>query len=111
MVLIRKWSTINTFLALVPDILKAHLNLFQKLKMKPITQIHVSAADIEEVIKWFKEFTNWCEEHKIKAEYILNFDEVGFQVGVTLSKYIIIPAYVKEVSIILIFNILIINIL
>jgi hypothetical protein len=38
---------------------------------------------------------------------ILNFDEVGFQVGVALSEYIIVLAYIKEVSIILIFNILI----
>ena len=75
--------------------------------MKPIAQVCVSAADIKEVTKWFKRFTKWCKKYEIKTEDILNFDEVGFQIGVAFNEDIIILAYVKEVSIILIFNILI----
>ena len=88
------WRWFQTFL-------KAHPDLFQTLKMKPIAQVRVSAADIEEVTKWFKGFTTWCKEHKIGAADILNFDEAGFQVGVAPGKDIVVPAYVKEVSIVL----------
>jgi hypothetical protein len=77
-------------LALVPNICEIHPNLFRILKTKPITQIHVSAADIKEATEWFKGFTSWCEEYEIKLENILNFDEAGFQVSVAPGEDIII---------------------
>jgi hypothetical protein len=36
--------------------MKNHLELFKAMKTKPIVQVHVSAADIEEVKNWFQEF-------------------------------------------------------
>src|SRR5436305_10807267 len=88
------WRWFQTFI-------KAHPNLFRTLKTKPIARVRVSAVDIEEVTKWFKGFTTWCKEHEIGASDILNFDEAGFRVGVAPSEDIVVPAYVKEVSIIL----------
>ena len=81
--------------------LKAHPDLFQTLKTKPIARVRVSTADIEEVIEWFKGFTTWCKEREIRVVDILNFDEAGFQVGVAPSEDIMVPIYVKEVSIVL----------
>ena len=81
--------------------IKAHPDLFRTLKTKPIARVRVSAADIEEVTEWFKGFTTWCKEREIEAGDILNFNEAGFWVGVAPSKDIVVPAYVKEVSIVL----------
>jgi hypothetical protein len=88
------WRWFQTFI-------KAHPDLFRTLKTKPIARVRVSTADIEEVTEWFKGFTTWCKEHEIGAADILNFDEAGFRVGVAPSEDIIVPAYVKEVSIVL----------
>jgi len=58
--------------------MKNHLNLFRTLQTKAITQVRVSAADVEEVKDWFYSFRAFCEEHGIKAGVVLNFDEAGF---------------------------------
>ena len=50
---------------------------------------------------WFNGFCAWCEEHDIQLGDVLNFDEAGFRVGVALGEEIVVPAYVKEVSILL----------
>ena len=44
----------------------------------------------------------WCKEHDIQPSDILNFNEAGFRVGVALSEEIVVLAYVKEVSTLLI---------
>ena len=77
--------------------LKAHPELFRKVKMKPIAINRISAQDIEDVQNWFVSWTAFCKEKGIQASDILNFDETGFQIGVTCGEEIIVPAYVTEV--------------
>jgi hypothetical protein len=79
--------------------MKNHPDLFRTLQTKPIARVRVSAADVEEVKDWFYGFRTWCEERGIKAGDVLNFDEAGFRVGVAPGEEIVVPAYVKEVSI------------
>jgi DNA gyrase inhibitor GyrI len=79
--------------------MKEHPQLFQTLKTKAIAQVHVTAADVEEVKDWFNGFCTWCKEHDIQPRDVLNFNEAGFQVGVAPGEEIVVPAYVKEVSI------------
>ena len=43
----------------------------------------------------------WCNEHEIEASDIMNLNQAGFQVGVAPGEDIVVPAYVKEVSIVL----------
>jgi hypothetical protein len=81
--------------------MKEHPNLFRTLKTKAIARVRVTAADIEEVRDWFDGFRTWCEEHNIQSSDVLNFDEGGFRVGVAPGEEIVVPAYVKEVSILL----------
>ena len=76
---------------------------FRTLKTKPIAQVRVSAADIKEVTEWFEGFTSWCKGHEIGTGDILNFDEAGFRVGVAPGEDVVVPAYVKEVSIVLMY--------
>jgi hypothetical protein len=78
-----------------------HRDLFKTLQTKPIARVRVSAADLEEVRDWFYSFQTWCEERGIKPKDVLNFDEAGFRVGVALGEEIVVPAYVKEVSLLL----------
>jgi hypothetical protein len=79
--------------------MKNHPNLFRTLQTKPIAQVHVSAAGLEEVKDWFYTFCTWYKEHDIKASNVINFDKASFWVGVAFRKEIIVPTYVKEVSI------------
>jgi hypothetical protein len=79
--------------------MKNHLNLFRTLQTKPIAQVRVSAADVEEVKDWFYGFCTWYKERSIKASNMLNFDKASFRVRVALREEIVVPAYVKEVSI------------
>jgi hypothetical protein len=79
--------------------MKNHPDLFRILQTKPIAQVRVSTADLEEVKDWFYTFHTWYEEHDIKAGNVINFDKASFQVGVAFKKEIIVLAYVKEVSI------------
>jgi hypothetical protein len=79
--------------------IKEHSDLFRALKTKAIARVRVTAADIEEVKDWFNGFRTWCEKHNIQPGDVLNFDEAGFRVGVAPGEEIIVPAYVKEVSI------------
>jgi hypothetical protein len=58
--------------------MKNHPDLFQTLQTKPIAQVRVSTADLEEVKDWFYTFHTWCEEHNIKAGDVINFDEASF---------------------------------
>jgi hypothetical protein len=81
------------------EFIKNHPDLFRTLQTKPIAQVRVSAANIEEVKDWFYSFRTWCEERGIKASDVLNFDEASFQVGVAPREEIVVPTYVKEVSI------------
>jgi hypothetical protein len=50
---------------------------------------------------WFNGFRAWCKERDIQPGDVLNFDEAGFRVGVAPGEEIVVPAYVKEVSILL----------
>ena len=85
--------------------MKNHPNLFRTLQTKAIARVRVSAADVEEVRDWFHGFRSFCEEHGIKAGDVLNFDEAGFRVGVAPREEIVVPAYVREVSLLfLIYN-------
>jgi hypothetical protein len=81
--------------------IKEHPNLIRTLKTKAIARVRVTAADVEEVKDWFNGFRTWCKEHDIQPGDVLNFDEAGFWVGVALGEEIVVPAYVKEVSILL----------
>jgi len=81
-----------------------HYNLFKTLQTKPIARVRVS--DLEEVRDWFYGFQTWCKGRGIKPRDILNFDEAGFQVEVAPREEIVVPAYVKEVSLLLYTNIL-----
>ena len=86
------WRWFQTFI-------KDHPELFRTLKTKAIARVRVTAADVEEVKDWFNSFRTWCEENNILPGDVLNFDEAGFRVGVALGEEIVVPAYVKEVSI------------
>jgi hypothetical protein len=86
------WHWFQTFM-------KDHLELFLTLKTKAIARVRVTAVDVEEVKEWFDGFRTFCEERDIQPGDVLNFDEAGFQVGVALGEEIVVPAYVKEVSI------------
>lgn len=77
--------------------MKEHPEFFRTLKTKAVVRVCVSAADVEEVKDWFQGFRTWCKERDIQLGDVLNFDEVGFRVGVALGKEIVVPAYVKEV--------------
>jgi hypothetical protein len=88
------WQWFQTFM-------KDHLDLFRTLKTKAIARVRVTAADVEEVKNWFDGFRTWCEEHDIQPRDVLNFDEAGFRVGVALGEEIVVPTFVKEVSILL----------
>jgi hypothetical protein len=81
--------------------MKEHLNLFRTLKTKAIARVRVSVVDVEEVKDWFQGFRTWCEERDIQPGDVLNFDEARFRVGVAPGEEIVVPAYVKEVSILL----------
>ena len=81
--------------------MKEHPDLIQTLKTKAIARVRVTAADVEEVKDWFNRFCTWCKEHNIQPGDVLNFDEAGFRVGVAPGEEIVVPAYVKEVSILL----------
>ena len=81
--------------------MKEHPDLFQTLKTKAIARVRVTTADVEEVKDWFNGFRTWCKEHDIQLGDVLNFDEAGFWVGVALGEEIVVPTYVKEVSILL----------
>jgi hypothetical protein len=83
------------------EFMSKHKDLFKTLQTKPIARVRVSAADFEEVQEWFYSFWTWCEEHGIKPRDVLNFDEAGFWVRVALGEEIVVPAYVKEVSLLL----------
>ena len=74
--------------------IKDHPNLFQTLQTKAIAQVRVSATDVEEVKDWFYSFCTQCEEHNIKANDVLNFDEASFQVGVAPREEIVVPVYI-----------------
>lgn len=74
-------------------------DLFRTIKTKPIARNRVSAQDLEDVQGWFEAFRVYCEEHNIKKEDIHNFDETGFQIGVTCGEEIVVPAFIAEVSI------------
>ena len=78
-----------------------HPELFKTLQTKPIARVRVSAADVEEVRDWFYGFRTWCEERSIKPGDVLNFDEAGFRVGVAPGEEVVVPAYVKEVSLLI----------
>ena len=83
------------------EFMNNHPNLFKTLQTKPIARVRVSAADVEEVRDWFYGFRTWCEERGIKPRDVLNFNEAGFRVGVAPREEIVVPAYVKEVSLLL----------
>jgi hypothetical protein len=77
--------------------LKARPDLFKAVKTKPIAYNRISAQDISDVQSWFKGYKAWCEEHKIRDKDVINFDEAGFQIGVSYSEEIIVPAYITKV--------------
>jgi hypothetical protein len=79
--------------------MKDHPNLLKVIKTKAIARVRVSAADVEEVKEWFHGFCTYCEKYDIKARDMLNFNEAGFRVGVAPREEIVVPTYVKEVSI------------
>jgi hypothetical protein len=79
--------------------IKDHLNLLKVIKTKAIARVRVSAADVEEVKEWFYKFCTYCEKYNIEAGDVLNFNEAGFCVGVAPKEEIVVPTYVKEVSI------------
>jgi hypothetical protein len=83
------------------EFMNNHPELFKTLKTKPIAQVRVSAADLEEVREWFYSFWTWCEEHSIQPRDVLNFNEARFRVRVASREEIVVPAYVKEVSLLL----------
>jgi hypothetical protein len=83
------------------EFMNNHPELFKTLKTKPIAQVRVSAADLEKVREWFYSFWTWCEEHGIQPRDVLNFDKARFQVRVASREEIVVPAYVKEVSLLL----------
>ena len=58
--------------------LQKNLNLFCTIKAKPIAITRVSAQDIEEVWRWFVNWTAYCEEKNLEASDILNFNETDF---------------------------------
>lgn len=82
--------------------LSTRQDLFKVVKTKPIARNRVSAQDEKVVREWFQGWVQFCEKNGIEAEDILNFDEKGFQAGITSGEYIIVPAEVKSVCIFLI---------
>ena len=67
--------------------------------MKAIVRVRVSAVDVEEVKEWFHGFRTYYKKYNIEARDVLNFNEAGFCVRVPPIEEIVVPTYVKEVSI------------
>jgi hypothetical protein len=71
--------------------------LFRTVKTKPIARNRVSAQDVEDVQAWFDRWRTYSEKNNLTAEDIINFDEGGFQIGVTGGEDILVPAWVTDV--------------
>jgi hypothetical protein len=56
-------------------------------------------------MEWFEKWKGWCDLHQMEAGNIINFDEAGFQIGVTCGEEIIIPGDIEAVRTILYYNI------
>jgi hypothetical protein len=78
--------------------LKSHPDLFRTVKAKPIAIARISAQDVEEVRKWFVDWTAFYKEKGLQPSDVLNFDETGFRVGVTSGEELLIPAWATEVD-------------
>jgi hypothetical protein len=79
------------------NFLRTNPTLFFIHKTKPIARNRVSAQDVEDVQTWFNNYTSFCTEQNIGRENIINFDEGGFQIGVTSGEEILVPGYMKNV--------------
>jgi hypothetical protein len=61
------------------------------LKSKPMSASRLAAHIVEEVEDHFKSFKKCKEYWGIQDEDIYNFDETGFQIGVTSGEKVIVP--------------------
>src|ERR1700761_1134398 len=64
---------------------------------KPIAVVRVTAAQINEVERWFQQYRVNLAKYQIKTKNIYNFDEVGFRVGCARGQQILVPLDIREV--------------
>ncbi|OBT38590.1 hypothetical protein VE00_11015 [Pseudogymnoascus sp. WSF 3629] len=58
-------------------------DLFKVVKTKRIARDRVSTQDIEDVSRWFDDYTKMVKELDCGRDDILNFDEAGFRIGMS----------------------------
>lgn len=80
--------------------LRDNQNLFKVVKTKRIARDRVSAQDIEAVSRWFDGYQQTIQDLDCGRDDILNFDEAGFRIGMSIGEDIIIPADVEGVCIV-----------
>ena len=72
-------------------------NKLHTIKTKPLATIRYSAAQVDDVHRWFEGYRVALRELKIKDKRnIINFDEAGFRVGCMKGQIIIVPDDVNE---------------
>ena len=72
-------------------------NGLHKIKVKPLTVIHLTAQQEQEIIQWFKAYQGTIEKYEIKRRNIMNFDEIGFCVGCSKGQYLLVLTDILEV--------------
>jgi hypothetical protein len=73
------------------DWIKRQQPFLKTLKTKPIAAKRLDAHIVEDIEEHFKAFKR-CKAHwKIQDEDIYNFDETGFQIGVTSGENVLVP--------------------
>ena len=72
-------------------------NKLHTIKTKPLASIRYSAAQVDDVHRWFEGYRLALRELKIKdRRNIINFDEAGFRVGCMKGEEILVPDDVNE---------------
>ncbi|KAI9664435.1 MAG: hypothetical protein M1829_005828 [Trizodia sp. TS-e1964] len=68
-----------------------------QIKTKPIAAVRYTAHDAAEISKWFDNYHTIVNELEIIKHRVWNFDETGFQVGVSKGQRILVPGDIQEV--------------
>ena len=72
-------------------------NKLHTIKTKPLAAIRYSAAQVDDVHRWFDGYRVALRELRIKDKRnIINFDEAGFRVGCMKGQEILVPDDVNE---------------
>jgi hypothetical protein len=82
--------------------LSQHQESIKTTKTKVLHRDRVTAQDEKEVEGWFAEYEKFVGDMGIKRADVWNFDETGFQIGVTCGEEILVPANTSGVCIFII---------